>query len=108
MASHTGIPKTTLHCLVKQGKLKIQQRKMKPKLNKKSKWQRVQYCLSEGGANGFYGDMEDRVHIDEKWFYLSKVTASYYSVEGEDNTTIFIVKIGKIIDTFSPQNPSQN
>ena len=61
---------------------------MKPKLTDANKLERVHFCLSEGGPNGLYTDMEDRIHIDEKWFYLTKVTTGYYAVEGEENENI--------------------
>ena len=79
------MPVTTLHRLVQEGLLKHQKNKMKPKLNDANKLERVHFCLAEGGDNGLYSDMEDRIHIDEKWFYLTKVSSGFYAVEGEED-----------------------
>ncbi len=39
---------------------------------------RIEFVLDEVEENGFFGDMYDRVHVDEKWFYLTTDGKRYY------------------------------
>ena len=49
----------------------------------KNKIERVKFCLSLIRSNGLFGDMYDHVHIDEKWFFLSKTKRNYYLLAEE-------------------------
>ena len=34
--------------------------------------------------NPYFKDMLEYIHVDEKWFYLTKLSSKYYLVPGED------------------------
>ena len=49
-------------------------------MTKKNEIQRLKFALSFVKPNGQFHDMFDYVHIDEKWFYMTKVKKTYYLV----------------------------
>ena len=56
---------------------------VKPTLTDDNKVQRVAYCESFIESDGCFSDMLDRVDIDEKWWYITRVNTSYIIVDGE-------------------------
>ena len=44
----------------------------------------MQFCMKEVQENGLMKDMEDRIHVNEKWFYLTKDAMKYYLASDED------------------------
>ena len=86
LASGLEISKSHLHRMIKlEGVLVPHSSSLKPKLTEYNKLARVEFCLSErrDGDPGLYKDMYNRVHVDEKWFYITKVKDRYYLVPGE-------------------------
>jgi hypothetical protein len=83
LACKVGIPRTTLHRALKIGCLQKSSNSIKPFLAPKNKTDRVAYCRSFVEEDSWFGDMMDRVDIDEKWFYLTEVVTKYYLVPGE-------------------------
>jgi hypothetical protein len=86
LASGLQISKSHLHRMIKkEGILIPHSSTLKPKLTEYNKLERVDFCLSERSDNdiGRYRDMYNRVHVDEKWFYITKVKDRYYLVPGE-------------------------
>ncbi|TBU01191.1 hypothetical protein CWI36_1413p0010, partial [Hamiltosporidium magnivora] len=84
------IPKSTLFDIFKSGKyIKRISSTVKPTLTDKNKMDRLKFCLSKVNLanNGdlLFDDLYDYVHIDEKWFYLTKVKRSYYLMLNEEN-----------------------
>ncbi|TBU11443.1 hypothetical protein CWI38_1203p0020 [Hamiltosporidium tvaerminnensis] len=61
---------------------------VKPTLTDKNKMDRLKFCLYKVNLanNGdlLFDDLYDYVHIDEKWFYLTKVKRSYYLMLNEE------------------------
>jgi hypothetical protein len=57
---------------------------VKPFLTDKNMSDRVDYALSHVLPSGLFLDMYDTVHIDEKWFYMTKVKNSYYLLKDEE------------------------
>jgi hypothetical protein len=55
-----------------------------PMLTDVNKMARLKFCLNKRGANGLYNSMYDRVHVDEKWFFLTRVTERYYLAPDEE------------------------
>lgn len=51
---------------------------LKPTLTESNMKARLEFCLSHITTEGYFHDMYDYVHIDEKWFYLSQNKRSYY------------------------------
>ena len=79
-----GVSKTTIHRLIHHEKLlRPHTSAGKPMLTDVNKMARLEFCLNERGDNGMYNDMFDRVHVDEKWFYLTRVTERYHLAEDE-------------------------
>lgn len=51
---------------------------IKPSLTEKNKLDRIRFCLQHVQSNGCFSEMLDRIHIDEKWFYITKTSNSFY------------------------------
>lgn len=88
LAYALDMSKTTLHKRVKEGALRKHTNVVKPHLTDANKIRRLNFCLSkihpQGNlTNPLFEDMMDVVHIDEKWFFLSKETERYYLLPGE-------------------------
>jgi hypothetical protein len=74
-----GVSKTTIHRMInKENVLRPHTSSLKPMLTDVNKMARLEFCLNEQGPNGLYNAMFDRVHVDEKWFFLTRVTERYY------------------------------
>nr|XP_043615805.1 uncharacterized protein LOC122587706 [Erigeron canadensis] len=75
-----------VHRRIKEGELQPHTNAIKPTLTEENKKARLEFCLSmipPSLSTPFY-DMFNVVHIDEKWFYMSKPSKLYYLVPGED------------------------
>lgn len=71
LATAVGIPKTTLHELLKEeGTPSINA--IKPSLTDKNKLERLQYCAKKLRPNGLFDDMHNVVHINLKWLSLPR------------------------------------
>nr|GMD88115.1 Transposase, Tc1-like protein [Ipomoea batatas] len=89
MASALSMSKTSLHRRVKDGSLKSHSNVVKPMLTVENQKVRLQFCISmidssSSHNNPCFIDMYDRVHIDEKWFFLSRTSQKYYLLPEED------------------------
>ncbi|KAF0685854.1 Aste57867_22306 [Aphanomyces stellatus] len=82
LSSATGIPVASLWKLVTTKKLLRRTSRLKPMLTDSHKVQRLQFVhqFIKSGRQGahHWDDMLDRIHIDEKWFYVTKVNRKYY------------------------------
>lgn len=90
LAASINVPKSTVHNRLKSGVLRRHSNAVKPFLTDANKIERLKYCLSmlkpkslNAEAPEFI-DMYDRIHVDEKWFYISKTAETYYLVEDEE------------------------
>ncbi|KAL4564074.1 hypothetical protein LXL04_028124 [Taraxacum kok-saghyz] len=89
IAKSLGVSKSTLHRRIKEGELRPHTNAIKPDLTDANKTKRLEFCLSMitrplSNSNPTFHDMFNVVHIDEKWFYISKSSKRYYLVPGED------------------------
>ncbi|XP_042003778.1 uncharacterized protein LOC121752748 [Salvia splendens] len=89
MAVKLNVSKSTLGQWVKQGKLRPHTNAIKPALTNMNKIARARWSLSQlqpqitqGGVQ--FQSMHNVVHIDEKWFYMTKVSDRYYLLPDED------------------------
>ncbi|XP_028127419.1 uncharacterized protein LOC114323924 [Camellia sinensis] len=78
-----NFPKSTVHRRIKEGKIRPHSNALKPCLSEDNKRARLRFCLSMLEPNSLQGQpmfksMYDYVHIDEKWFYISKEAERYY------------------------------
>lgn len=76
--------KTTVHRRVKEGVIKSHSNALKPYLSDTNKKARLIFSLSmldqvnSVDENPLFNGMYNRVHIDEKWFFMSKEFEKYY------------------------------
>lgn len=89
-AAALNIGVATAHKLLKEGILKAHSNAVKPFLTDENKKARLKYCLSMLDSNSValgaphFQNMNDHVHVDEKWFYISKNQQKYYLAAGEE------------------------
>eukprot|EP00559_Dactyliosolen_fragilissimus_P006415 CAMPEP_0184857158 /NCGR_PEP_ID=MMETSP0580-20130426/2320_1 /TAXON_ID=1118495 /ORGANISM="Dactyliosolen fragilissimus" /LENGTH=508 /DNA_ID=CAMNT_0027352589 /DNA_START=6 /DNA_END=1532 /DNA_ORIENTATION=+ len=84
LAHHSGIPTTSAWRLVKEKMISRHTSTMKPLLTPANKVARYKYCKSFVRPDGMFHDMMDRVHIDEKWFYLATNKKNFYLLPDEN------------------------
>ncbi|KAH7847471.1 hypothetical protein Vadar_026428 [Vaccinium darrowii] len=115
-----NMPKTTLYRRVKKGHIRPHTNALKPYLSNDLKRARLQFCLSMLEPSNLYTqptfkNMYNYVHIDEKWFFMTKETERYYLLleEHEPLRTCkrkqFITKIMFLAAIARPRyDPSRN
>ncbi|XP_058783523.1 uncharacterized protein LOC131658218 [Vicia villosa] len=89
LAFALGISKTALLKFVKDGTLRRHSNGLKPHMKDSNMKDRLRFCLSMLEETSLLHDpefksMHNIVHIDEKWFYMTKKSANYYLLENED------------------------
>lgn len=88
LASLLGIAKSTLHDYLQSGVFRCHTAAAKPMLTDGQREARVKFALQfiqdAGRGQLRFDDMLDRVHLDEKWFYLTKDKQRYYLAEHEE------------------------
>ncbi|XP_023760264.1 uncharacterized protein LOC111908693 [Lactuca sativa] len=90
LAKSLNVSKSTMHRWIKEGVLRPHTNAIKPTLTHENKRARLEFCLSKITLSSLFSplptfyDMFNVVHIDEKWFYMSKPSKRYYLVPGED------------------------
>ncbi|KAI3928371.1 hypothetical protein MKW98_023972 [Papaver atlanticum] len=90
LACLLNLSTSTIHRRIRDGNLKPHSSTLRPDLTDDNKKERVEFCLKmiTEGMNVFrnpsFIDMYDRIHIDEKWFYITKTSQKYYLHAEED------------------------
>ncbi|KAM0854678.1 hypothetical protein ACQ4PT_050274 [Festuca glaucescens] len=105
--------KTTLFMRFKQGYLRRISSSLKPVLKDHNKKQRLQFCIRMIDQNTIHSepqfvDMEDIVHIDEKWFNMTKNNRTYYLMPEEEEPVRTIQNknyIGKVMFLVAVARP---
>lgn len=102
MASAMCVSSTTLHRRIQSGDIQPYTNAIKPKLTEANKLARLKYCLSmislsADGERPMFHDMMNYIHIDEKWFLMSKETQRYYKLPDE-NPPLRCCKSKKFVD----------
>ena len=98
MAARTNIPMTTLHRMYKGDKIfKRHTSALKPTLTPSNELSRFLYALDQVDTSTInlrsgpkFKDMMDRVHIDEKWFFLCNEGERYILVSDEEAPKRFV------------------
>jgi hypothetical protein len=87
LASTVGISKTTVHRLLEKGILRVHVSSLKPFLTEENKFKRVLFALEWRNVNNLavYQDMMDVVHLDEKWFYVTRDNERFILVDDDEN-----------------------
>ena len=83
MAAKISVPATTLNRCLKSGVLNKTRSAVKPVLTCANKVERVKYCESFINQEGNFKDIHERIDIDEKWWYITKVKTGYIVAPGE-------------------------
>ncbi|CAE5958032.1 unnamed protein product [Arabidopsis arenosa] len=90
MAEAIGISHSTLYKNVKEGLMRRHSNALKPHLKEENKVARLRFCMTMLDPASLshepqFIDMYNIVHIDEKWFYMTKRTENYYLLPEEDD-----------------------
>lgn len=100
LAQAIDVPRSTLHRKFKEGFFKRVSSAIRPFLTEENKKDRVRFCRTFVQPNGYFDPMYDLVHIDEKWFFMTKTQRQYY-LTAEEETPYRTCKskryIGKIM-----------
>lgn len=99
-AAYTPFSSTGLWNAVKRGYIVRRSSFLKPSLSPKNKRERIEFCLGfiDPDTREFHG-MHNRIHVDEKWFYLKegKLSALVGPEEGMPSRNVqsrrFITKV---------------
>jgi len=91
LAKTLSISKMTLLKLIKDGILRCYSNALKPHLKDSNIKARLKFCLSMLEETSISQDpqfkfMYNVVHMDEKWFYMTKKSANYYLLAYEDES----------------------
>ncbi|XP_042027326.1 uncharacterized protein LOC121774533 [Salvia splendens] len=118
-----GVSKTTVGRWAKSHLIRPHTNAIKPTLTEANKISRMRWCLTHIQPALYEGKllhhaMHNTIHIDEKWFYMTKTSDRYYLLPDEDEPyrackpqfgtygqTIFDGKIG--IFSFTEQVPAK-
>eukprot|EP00171_Calliarthron_tuberculosum_P000550 IDg550t1 len=84
LSNATSIPRSTLGAMRQKGWFLRHSSAVKPYLTDANKLARLKFAMSfVNPRTQRFDAMYDYVHIDEKWFYMTKVNANFYLVPGE-------------------------
>ena len=75
VANTLSVSTSVVQKMKASGELKPHSSALRPMLTEENKINRYLYCCNEVRRNAIMNDMFDRVHVDEKWFYLTKDSA---------------------------------
>ena len=78
------IPLSSMHNLIRDGRIKRTSTYLKPLLNNHQKSERIRHCIDNIMEDGYFRDMYDRVHVDEKWFFVMPQKETVYLLEDEE------------------------
>ncbi|KAF0714687.1 Aste57867_3751 [Aphanomyces stellatus] len=90
LAESCKIPKTTIkrHMDKEESTLKARSSRLKPLLTEANAKDRLKYALSflrpALCGNHVFVNMYDQVHVDEKWFFITKVNRKFYVYDDEE------------------------
>ncbi|KAL5697337.1 hypothetical protein ACHQM5_030823 [Ranunculus cassubicifolius] len=92
LAKAANMAKSTVHKRIQEGLMKPHSNALKPTLTDNNKKARLSFCLSMLEAYNhpqkpIFSDMRRVVHIDEKWFYMTKESQKYYLLPEEEEPT---------------------
>ncbi|KAK9733580.1 hypothetical protein RND81_04G076300 [Saponaria officinalis] len=88
LSKQIGVGYGTIQRWVKKGSIRKHTNTLHQTLSEATKFQRLIFALGaiSINMNNFkFNDMNNHVHIDEKWFYLTKTTERYYLLPEEED-----------------------
>ncbi|XP_050222470.1 uncharacterized protein LOC126672558 [Mercurialis annua] len=101
LAAALDMLKSMVQRRVKEGSIRSHSNALKPFLTDENKKERLQFCISMIDqdtihSRPMFNDMYNYVHIDEKWFYMTKVSNKYY-LHPEENEPMRTCKSKRFI-----------
>ncbi|VFQ96364.1 unnamed protein product [Cuscuta campestris] len=90
LAAAIGKPKSTVHEWVKRGMLRSHSNAIKPYLTEANKISRLRFCLDQIEPHTIpnspaFKSFHNVLHIDEKWFFMSKTSQKFYLLPEEED-----------------------
>lgn len=90
MARALGVKRSSLHRWFKKGLLRRHSSSLKPLLKDANKHERLRFCVSMLEQSSLPNDpkfieMRNIIHLDEKWYYLTRKNKNYYLLPGEND-----------------------
>ena len=90
LAKAIGVPKSTVHRWFKEGKLRHHSNTLKPLLKEGNKKDRLRWCICMLDQRTLpnepkFIDMENIIHLDEKWYNTTKKDRTYYLLPEEED-----------------------
>ncbi|VFQ61114.1 unnamed protein product [Cuscuta campestris] len=88
LAAAIGKPKSTVHEWIKKGMLRSHSNAIKPYLTDANKVARLRFCLNQVERDSMplqprFNSFHNVLHIDEKWFFMSKTSQRFYLLPDE-------------------------
>ncbi|VFQ95494.1 unnamed protein product [Cuscuta campestris] len=88
LAAAIGKPKSTVHEWIKRGLLRSHSKAIKPYLTDANKISRLRFCLDQVEPYSMsihprFKSFHNVLHIDEKWFFMSKTSQKFYLLPDE-------------------------
>ncbi|XP_057247159.1 uncharacterized protein LOC104902771 [Beta vulgaris subsp. vulgaris] len=89
-ATALEVSPSTVYRLLKRGILRSHTNSIKPKLTPKHKVARMKFVLSQSIPKSMnelpkFNHLYNMIHIDEKWFFMSKITQRFYLLSEEED-----------------------
>lgn len=78
LACAMNLPRSTVHRRVKEGLIKVEASRIKPQLTPQHRLDRISFVLKHIDHDGMMNNFEQYIHVDEKWFYMTKKNQRYY------------------------------
>jgi hypothetical protein len=87
LACHLGVSAATIQRFVKNGFLRVHSNTLKPFLTEENMVKRLLYALEcvDPLQPTRYRDMYDVIHMDEKWFYISREKERFLLLDDEED-----------------------
>nr|XP_027127766.1 uncharacterized protein LOC113743889 [Coffea arabica] len=114
LSSEMKVAKSTLHRRIKEGAIRPHSNALKPQLTDENKQVRLRFCLSMLESESLntkpvFRGMFNVVHVDEKWFYMTKESERYYLHPEEEQplrtckSKKFIAKVMFLVAVVRPR-----
>ncbi|RLN33604.1 hypothetical protein C2845_PM03G27170 [Panicum miliaceum] len=113
LAKSLDVSVSTLHRKFKLGEIRCHSSTLKPLLRESNKRDRLKFCIlmldqaTLGDAEPKFIDIQNIVHIDEKWYFMTKKGRKYYLPEEDDPVRAVQNKnsIGKVMFVTAVARP---
>lgn len=109
LAKSLGVSHTKVAQWIATGKIRSCNSQVKPYLTDENRLKRVLYALEwrDERDRSRYRDMMNVIHVDEKWFYITRINETFYLSEDEPDPSRFVAnklhikKVSSVLIAFS-------